>query len=303
VLLRIDAACQSFEAAWKATREGGTRPRIEDYLADAPEADRAPLLRELLPVELHYRRHEQPSPSEYHERFPEYGPLLKQLLDQLSPVAESTVESVAGAGCNQCSTGPELPQERQSPASATLEEEKLPLVRGYEILGLLGKGGTGVVYKARQIFPPRTVALKMIRAGAHADQQELDRFRTEAEAVARIQHPHIVQIFEVGEHEGLPYFSLEFCAAGSLASKLDGAPLSAREAAELVETLARAMHAAHHKGIIHRDLKPANVLLVPAQPSAEPTVVSGVKGLIPKITDFGLAKKLEEVGQTQSGAM
>jgi tetratricopeptide (TPR) repeat protein/tRNA A-37 threonylcarbamoyl transferase component Bud32 len=164
------------------------------------------------------------------------------------------------------------------PAPARAAEAPIPQVAGYDIQGLLGHGGMGVVYKARQIKLNRLVALKMILSGAHANPQELARFRSEAEAVARLQHPNIVQIHEVGEQEGHPYFSLEFVDGGSLAQKLNGTPLSAPAAAELVETLARAMHAAHQRGIVHRDLKPANVLLT-------------AEG-IPKITDFGLAKFL-----------
>ncbi|HYT94092.1 MAG TPA: serine/threonine-protein kinase, partial [Gemmataceae bacterium] len=122
------------------------------------------------------------------------------------------------------------------------------------------------------------------------DPEHLARFQTEAEAVARLQHPNIVQIFEIGQHNGRPFFSLECCAGGSLANKLKGTPLAAAaEAAALVQQLARAAHAAHLRGIVHRDLKPANVLL-----TEEGT---------PKLTDFGLAKKLDEVGQTHSGAV
>jgi formylglycine-generating enzyme required for sulfatase activity/tRNA A-37 threonylcarbamoyl transferase component Bud32 len=160
---------------------------------------------------------------------------------------------------------------------------------GYEIVRELGRGGMGVVYQARQIKLQRAVALKMILAGAYSRDADLARFRTEAEAIARLQHPNIVQIHEVGEHGGLPYLALEFCAGGSLEKKLATAPLLPREAAALVEKLAGAMHAAHQKGVIHRDLKPANVLL--AEDGA------------PKITDFGLAKKLDEAGQTASGAV
>jgi serine/threonine protein kinase len=166
-------------------------------------------------------------------------------------------------------------------------------VPGYEILGELGRGGMGVVYKARQLSLGRVVALKMILSGGHAGEENLGRFRTEAEAIARLQHPNIVQIHEVGEHAGLPFFSLEFCGGGSLEKKLAGAPLQPKEAAALVETLSRAMQAAHEGGIIHRDLKPANVLLAD-RPSGCPT---------PKITDFGLAKKLDTRGATSTGVI
>jgi serine/threonine-protein kinase len=160
-------------------------------------------------------------------------------------------------------------------------------VPGYEILEELGRGGMGVVYKARQVKLNRLVALKMILAGGHAGEAELARFRTEAEAIARLQHPHIVQVYEVGEHEGVPFLSLEFADGGSLADKLRGTPWPPRGSAQLVEALARAMHHAHQHNVIHRDLKPANVLLT----------ADGQ----PKVTDFGLAKKLDEAGPTQSG--
>jgi WD40 repeat protein len=164
-----------------------------------------------------------------------------------------------------------------------------PAVPGYVLLAELGRGGMGVVYQARQVGLNRVVALKMILSGEYAGSAELRRFQAEAEAIARLKHPHIVQIYEVGEHHGLPYFSLEYCPGGTLARKLNGTPLPANEAATLVEALARAMQAAHAKGVIHRDLKPANVLL-------------GEAGE-PKITDFGLAKKLDEAGQTHPGAV
>src|ERR1700736_6746581 len=110
----------------------------------------------------------------------------------------------------------------------------------------------GVVYKARQASLQRLVALKMILAGGHAGAADLARFRTEAEAIARLQHPNIIQIHEIGDHDGLPYFSLEFCSGGGLDRKLAGTPLAPRESATLVEKLARAMHDAHEKGLIHR---------------------------------------------------
>jgi tRNA A-37 threonylcarbamoyl transferase component Bud32 len=171
-------------------------------------------------------------------------------------------------------------------------------VPDYEILGELGRGGMGVVYKARQTRLKRLVALKMIRAGSRAGRDQLERFKREAEAVARLQHPHIVQVYEVGEHQGLPFFSLEFVEGGSLDRKLAGTTLPPREAAQLVQTLAQAIHVAHEHGIIHRDLKPANILLSATGPAG--TDALGV----PKVTDFGLAKQLEEdSGQTRSGAI
>jgi tRNA A-37 threonylcarbamoyl transferase component Bud32 len=161
---------------------------------------------------------------------------------------------------------------------------------GYEIIGELGRGGMGVVYKARQEKLKRIVALKMILSGGHAGMDERVRFLAEAEAIAAIQHPGIVQIHEFGTHEDLPFFALEFCAGGSLASKLAGTPLPPRESARLIEQSARAMQAAHERGIIHRDLKPGNVLL-------------GEDGK-PRITDFGLARRVEGgSGLTQTGAI
>jgi hypothetical protein len=168
-------------------------------------------------------------------------------------------------------------------------ETELPEVPGYEILGELGRGGMGVVYQARQKGLGRLVALKMILHADHAGPADRRRFRAEAEAVAHLQHPHLVQIFEVGEHGGRPFYSLEFCPGGSLERKLAGTPLPPREAASLVESLARAMHAAHRAGFVHRDLKPANILL-----TADGT---------PKVTDFGLARRLDAPGSTRSGAV
>ena len=161
----------------------------------------------------------------------------------------------------------------------------------YDILGELGRGGMGVVYKARHRQLGRVVALKMIRAGAHADADDLNRFLSEAQAVARLQHMGIVQIFDIGQHDGLPYFSLEFVAGQSLLARIAKEPLEPRQAAQIVEKLARAMQYAHDQGILHRDLKPANVLLTPNDE--------------PKITDFGLAKHIQEgaSASTQTGSI
>ncbi|MCI0639533.1 MAG: protein kinase [Gemmataceae bacterium] len=191
-----------------------------------------------------------------------------------------------------------------------------PVVAGYEVLGELGRGGMGVVYKARQLRPNRLVALKMISGGAHAGAGELERFQREAEAVAQLQDPHIVQVYEVGEQDGRPYFTMEYVAGGSLDRFLAGTPQPPHAAAQLVERLAHAIHHAHGRGIIHRDLKPANVLLQIADCGLEietsgsrlavfQSTIDNLQSAIPKITDFGLAKlmHLSAVNPTQTGDM
>ncbi|MFO0969148.1 MAG: protein kinase [Gemmataceae bacterium] len=207
-----------------------------------------------------------------------------------------------------------------------------PAVRvpGYTVLEVLGRGGMGVVYKARQDKANRLVALKMILSGAHASDAERQRFQAEAEAVALLAHPNIVQVYEVGETpDGHGFFSLEYVPGGTLATRLRGGPLSAADAAALIESLARAMQHAHERGIIHRDLKPQNILMVEsAAPSSEQqtmrasasgsagssaTLASGSStstarrlsgALAAKISDFGLAKRRESAGgETRSGAV
>src|ERR1051326_8992890 len=162
--------------------------------------------------------------------------------------ADALAETVARVG----DAGPQA-----SPTLATSAGSNgmpQPTIAGYEILGELGRGGMGVVYRARQTKLNRIVALKMILAGAHASADDLARFRLEAEAVARLQHANIVQIHEVGEHQGLPYFSLEFVGGGNLDKKLQGRPLVPEAASRLTALLAHAVHAAHERGILHRDL-------------------------------------------------
>jgi serine/threonine protein kinase len=193
-----------------------------------------------------------------------------------------------------------------------------PTVPGYEILKELGRGGMGVVYQARQLSLNRLVALKMIRAGDLAGPEELLRFKREAEAVARLKHPNIVQIYEVNECDSRPYFLLEYVDGGNLAQRIHGVPQSPPLAAQVVETLARAVHAAHQCGIVHRDLKPANVLLqstAQGDPqtarqgggvtgSMSPGLPVSLTDCIPKIADFGLAKRLDAgAAQTLTGTV
>lgn len=190
-------------------------------------------------------------------------------------------------------------------------------VPGYEILAELGKGGMGIVYKARQLKLNRVVALKMVLAEAASNSETLQHFYHEAEAVARLTHPNIVQIHEIGECNGRPYFTLEYLEGGSLADFAAGHPVAPRIAAYLIEQLARGVHCAHEHHIIHRDLKPANILLAQTGDSTADTVVahhdtvtesdiigamespaghseSARRNLMPKITDFGLAKQLDQ---------
>jgi serine/threonine protein kinase len=189
-----------------------------------------------------------------------------------------------------------------SAISAAAAQQVLPAIPGYLILEELGRGGMGVVYKAIQLGLKRAVALKMILAGAHAGPEELARFRREAESLACLQHPNIVQIYDVGEYDGRPYFSLEFVAGGTLADRLRGEAWPGVEAAKFVETLARGVHAAHQAGIIHRDLKPKNVLLPGGGPNPADSTMSG--GCQVKITDFGLAKQVDaESAGTATGAI
>ena len=206
---------------------------------------------------------------------------------------EPTAETVAFEGGEESPPDGSATNPLPSALSATDRRGSSPPgveVPGYEVLSVLGRGGMGVVYKARHQALNRLVALKMILSGGHTGPKLRKRFRGEAEVVARLKHPHIVEIHDIGEADGLPYFALEFLEGGTLRKKLAATPMPPTEAAALIETLARAVEHAHAHGVVHRDLKPSNVVLT----------ATGQ----PKITDFGLAKQLdEEPGMAGAGPM
>lgn len=217
--------------------------------------------------------------------------------DDVCPNCGAPAETVRMAG-NDMETGPHItgpgsePAETiagdSMPAGPTGVPNSFPKLEGYVIEKELGRGGMGVVYKAKHLKLERSVAIKMILGVAAADPEYRHRFQIEVRAVAQLQHPNVVQIFEVDEHEGQPYSAFEFLEGGSLDDKYKGKPQPFHEAAKLIETLARGIHAAHEQRIVHRDLKPANILFT--------------KDGTAKISDFGLAKRVDsDIGKTQTG--
>ncbi|HEY6563697.1 MAG TPA: serine/threonine-protein kinase, partial [Pirellulaceae bacterium] len=249
----------------------GQRISVETLLAEAPEVAQDPDARlDLIYGEYLLRedRHESPDIAEFAQRFPEMATLLlhqvalhRALSDGPEPQRGDT------GGCHQ-----------QATLWGGTPPPTWPRIRGYQILDELGHGGMGVVYKARQIALGREVAIKVILAGLHGDADRLRRFQTEAATLARLRHPHFVEVHDYGLAQDAPYLVLEFIEGGTLARRIAGVPQSPDSAARTVETLAQAMHHAHGMGIVHRDLKPANILVTS-------------NGVL-KITDFGMAKIL-----------
>ncbi|MFO0949711.1 MAG: serine/threonine-protein kinase [Isosphaeraceae bacterium] len=266
----IDRACDAFEAEWRA----GSSPRIEEFLAAAPARAREGLFRELLLLELDLVRRAggTPDPEDYLRRFPDEA-------EAVTSACREAAGQAANAGTVVHDSRPGVPREWPRP--------ELP---GYILLDELGRGGMGVVYRARDVRLNRVVALKMVVSGPYAHPEQIARLQAEAETIARLQHPNVVRIHSVGEHDGLPYLDMEYVDGGSLASRLDGTPWPPRAAASLVESLARGVEAVHRLGVVHRDLKPGNVLIA----------ADGV----PRIADFGLARSLvDDSGLTRTDAV
>lgn len=264
VLLHIEQLCCEFENAW---RQGGT-PDLDALLAQAPADQRAKLLPELLLLELEYRRQrgEQPDVQAYARRYPEAAGWLTEV-----------TKTRAG----------------QRAVTETTTPQALP---GYELIRELGRGGMGIVYLAQDLKLNRLVAVKILQRVPHG-AEVLRRFQIEVEVIARLRHPHIVTIHETGAHNGQPYYVMEFVEGGSLSDLAKDRPMPPRRSAELVAQIADAVHYAHEQGVLHRDLKPGNILLQKnpesrIQNPEEKQTNWQLTTPIPKIADFGLAKRI-----------
>ncbi len=247
----------------------GESARVEEFLQRHPllaRDDEAIL--ELIHAEVTTRNDigERPSLKEWEERFPQLLPRMEQIVS-LRPAFDSEMPTLTDSSAGVAHS-----------LDAVAAQDGRLRIGSYQVLQEIGRGGMGVVYRARQTNLSRIVALKMILAGEHAGLRERARLRNEAQAAAQLMHPNVVQIFEIGEHEGLPFLAMEFVAGGNLTRTLRAMPQAFRWSARLTETLARAIHVAHRRGIVHRDLNPSNILIA----------LDGT----PKISDFGLAKFL-----------
>lgn len=296
---QADTKLRRVRSELESSLRAGVHRHVEEILAVDPvlAADKDAIL-ELVYTEFVVREElgQEPRFDDFHARFPDLRGDLEQLFQVHEVLRKEEQEQV----------------DRRSEASRPSGSARL--VGDFELLDELGRGGMGVVYRARHTRLDRIVALKVILSGSHAGPKERDRFRREVLAAGRLDHPNIVRVHEVGEHDGRPYCAMEYVGGGNLADLAAGQPWPADAAARLVALIARAAHHAHERGIVHRDLKPANILLAPYNPDAdsrdvpEPAnsvrVVGATSGaMCPKITDFGLAKSLSDLepGPTLTG--
>jgi WD40 repeat protein len=263
---RVDRVCNLYEDSWQE----GNRPDLSRYLVAVDPAEQFELIRELLLIDLHYRRGlgESPTLEEYQARHPavDFGPCA-ELFTAAAPAADASLNDLA---------------TQSTPCNSPVPTAVVPRVGklgDYELLEEIARGGMGVVYKARQVSLNRLVAVKMILAGLFATKADHDRFHSEAQAAAILDHPNIVPVYEVGEFEGQHYFSMGYVDGQSLTARLADGPLPPKEAAELAVEVARAVEYAHRHGVIHRDIKPSNILI---DSSGRP-----------RVTDFGLAKRVD----------
>ena len=275
----IDAACDRFEAALRA----GERPAPGAFLDATSSRARDVLLRELLALDREYRI----AAGEVVDTSADRSGLGKNApaLDADESPAPETRVAAADSGRTRA-----IDDEEAAPLEATCNVYEALGQAGYEVIAELGRGGMGVVFRARQVALDRLVAVKVIKGAGGPSKAELMRFRGEAEAVARMDHPNIVPIYEVGRSRGHDYFSMKLIDGRSLDRKLGDYAQNPRAAARLVEIAADAVHHAHARGILHRDLKPANILVDEAGQ--------------PHVTDFGLAHRLDGTGDlTRSGVL
>jgi serine/threonine protein kinase/WD40 repeat protein len=279
---------------------GGGERAAEDLFREQPDLAADPdVALELIYAEVVAREEAgRPLPrAAWLDRFPQYADRLGRLFDLHTAISRAAASA---------SVGPGSTFNDGHPRSALL-----PVETGFELLEEIGRGANGVVFKARQPGLNRTVAVKVLRAGEFAGPDEEARLLAEAKTVARLQHPNIVQVFEVGTRDGRPYLILEYVAGGSLADRLRHGPLPARDAAALIATLARAVQHAHDHSVIHRDLKPGNVLLggEVVRPCGDEDAGYGFTTsphhhiITPKVTDFGLAKQADAGTQTRTGTV